>query len=210
MLLKDSKTCIKTNGYVSKYFPISRSARQGCPIAPILYILQAEPLACSIRRNENIKGIELPNEKETTINMFADDTQFFVRDEHSIVEIFNILDIFKSASGSKINLDKTTGIYLGRWKHKDPIYTNISWSKTCVKTLGVHHGYVIDDNSIWKEKIQKIKSCLQVWKSRNLTLYGKSLVIKSLVISLIGYKIEARGISERYIKEIDSLIWEFV
>ena len=31
MLFKKGKTCIKTNGFISKFFAISRSARQGCP-----------------------------------------------------------------------------------------------------------------------------------------------------------------------------------
>ena len=44
MLFKYAQTCIKTNGFVSKYFNISRSCRQGCPIAPLVYILQAEPV----------------------------------------------------------------------------------------------------------------------------------------------------------------------
>ena len=44
MLFKRGKTCIKTNGFISKFFAISRSARQGCPAAPILYIIQAEPM----------------------------------------------------------------------------------------------------------------------------------------------------------------------
>ena len=47
--LKREKTCIKTNGFISKFFAISRSARQGCPAAPILYIIQAEPMTCTIR-----------------------------------------------------------------------------------------------------------------------------------------------------------------
>ena len=49
MLFKNAKTCIKTNGFISKFVSLSRSARQGCPVAPILYILQAEPMACAIR-----------------------------------------------------------------------------------------------------------------------------------------------------------------
>jgi transposase-like protein len=48
MLFKNGKTCIKTNGFISKFFTISRSARQGCPAAPILYIIQAETMACAI------------------------------------------------------------------------------------------------------------------------------------------------------------------
>jgi hypothetical protein len=60
MLFKYAQTCIKTNGFVSKYFNISRSCRQGCPIAPLVYILQAEPVACAIRGDSEIQGIKLP------------------------------------------------------------------------------------------------------------------------------------------------------
>jgi hypothetical protein len=38
-----------------------RSARQGCPAAPILYIIQAEPMACAIRNTPEIHGIKLPD-----------------------------------------------------------------------------------------------------------------------------------------------------
>ena len=82
MFLIKSKTWIKTNGFVSKYFPISRSTRQGCPIAPLLYVLQIEPMACAIRQNPQIKGILIPNKDkkiECKINMFTDDTQLLIR-----------------------------------------------------------------------------------------------------------------------------------
>jgi hypothetical protein len=42
-------------------FAISRSARQRCPAAPILYIIQAEPMACAIRNTPEIHGIKLPD-----------------------------------------------------------------------------------------------------------------------------------------------------
>jgi hypothetical protein len=48
MLVKNVTTSIKTNGFVSKYFSISRSCRQGCPVSPLIYILQAKPMACAI------------------------------------------------------------------------------------------------------------------------------------------------------------------
>ena len=49
MLFNGAKTCIKTNGFISKYFPISRSCGQGCSIAPLIYILQIEPMSCALR-----------------------------------------------------------------------------------------------------------------------------------------------------------------
>mgnify|MGYP003875055635 CR=1 FL=1 len=78
LLFINAKTCIHTNGFTSRFLGITRSIRQGCPIAPMLYILQAEPLAASIRNNPNIKGIKLPTRTgdfiETKLNMFADHT----------------------------------------------------------------------------------------------------------------------------------------
>jgi hypothetical protein len=77
MLFKNAKTCIKTNGFMSKLFSLSQSARHGCPVAPVLYILQAEPMTCAVRGTDEIKGIRMPeseNVLESKTCMLADDT----------------------------------------------------------------------------------------------------------------------------------------
>jgi hypothetical protein len=53
------KTCIKTSGFISKFVSLTRSARQGCLDAPILYILQVEPMVCAIRGTDEIKRIQM-------------------------------------------------------------------------------------------------------------------------------------------------------
>ena len=116
MLVKSAATSIKTNGFVSKYFSISRSCRQGCPVAPLIYTLQAEPMACTIWGNNDIKGIKLPSEPggeelETKISMFADDTQLFNKDEHSVEKCFDILSKYEKASGSRINYNKNKSYF---------------------------------------------------------------------------------------------------
>jgi hypothetical protein len=45
--------------------------------------------------------------------MFADDTQIINKTEKSIEESLRILNIYEKASGAKLNLDKTVGMYLG-------------------------------------------------------------------------------------------------
>ena len=45
-----------------------------------------------------------------------------------------------------------------------------------------------------------MKHCVHVWKSRNLTCTGKTLIVKNLLISLCGYEIEMRGIPEKICK----------
>ena len=79
MLLNDSKTCIEINGFVSNYFSVSKSDRQGCPIATIPYVIQAEPMTCTIQADPEIEDIKLPDESseiESKISMIADNTQF--------------------------------------------------------------------------------------------------------------------------------------
>ena len=41
------------------------------------------------------------------------------------------------------------------------------------KNFGVHHGYNIDNDKIWKDIIDRMKNCVQVWKSRKLSYKGK-------------------------------------
>ena len=136
MVFKSAKTSILTNGYRSSYFSISRSMRQGCPVSPLLFILQAEPLACAIRKNTSIKGISLPvpdpQENEITevkINAYVDDSQFFVTSEDSILECFKVLDSFEKSSGAKVNKTKTFGLYTGPWRNKIPEFNEIKWTK---------------------------------------------------------------------------------
>ena len=52
---------IINNGFTSDYFAVSRGVRQGDPLSPLLFILGLEILACSIRQNEKIKGIQIDN-----------------------------------------------------------------------------------------------------------------------------------------------------
>ena len=53
------------------------------------------------------------------------------------------------------------------------------------------------------EKIKKMKNCIQIRKSRDLTLKGKILIIKSFLILQINYELEIQYIPKNIVKEID-------
>ena len=59
--------------------------------------------------------------------MFDDDSQVINKTDKSIGESFRILNIYEKASGAKMNLDKTIGMYLGKWRNKNPRFRNIKW-----------------------------------------------------------------------------------
>ena len=43
-------------------------------------------------------------------------------------------------SGSKVNYEKTKGMYIGSAKNNKPKFTKIVWTKDNVKTLGIYYG----------------------------------------------------------------------
>jgi lipopolysaccharide export system protein LptA len=117
--------------------------------------------------------------------MFADDTQLFNKNDESVKKSLDFLTIYEKASGSKVNYEKTKGMYIGSAKNNRAKFKKIVWTKDNVKTLGIHHDYNIQNDEIWKTIRDKMKKCVHVWKSRNLTYTGKSLIVKNLLIFLL-------------------------
>ena len=58
-----------------------------------------------------------------------------------------------------------------------------------VKILGIYIGHdkkEMEENN-FKEKIDNIKVKLNIWKQRNLTLFGRILIIKTFALSQLLY-----------------------
>ena len=75
---------VLNNGHMSESIYLERGVFQGCPLSPYLFLLCIEPLAASIRQNEQIRGIQVGNVYKK-IGLFADDATVFTEgDEHSL------------------------------------------------------------------------------------------------------------------------------
>ncbi|CAG2249256.1 unnamed protein product [Mytilus edulis] len=95
------------NGALSDKIEITRSIRQGCPISMSIYAVIIEALACKVRRNNNIQGIQIPNHS-TNVKLFqhADDCSII---STNLTDYEKLLEEFKQfglVSGSKINENK--------------------------------------------------------------------------------------------------------
>ena len=109
----NTESCILNNGWSSAFFKLGRGVRQGCPLFPYLFILCAEILAETIRKNENIKGITI-NEQEIKISQYADDTTLILDGSTvSFTTSLQILDLFKEISGLRLNNKKTVALWIG-------------------------------------------------------------------------------------------------
>ena len=75
----------------------------------LLYIINGEVINLNIKNNDKIVGYPIPNQKENTkLSQYADDTNFFILPEQSILEILNFCEQYNLATGTTISISKTT------------------------------------------------------------------------------------------------------
>ena len=60
------------NGERLKAFPLKSGTRQGCPVSPRLFNIVLEVLATTVRKEKEVRGIQLGKE-EVKLPLFADD-----------------------------------------------------------------------------------------------------------------------------------------
>ena len=98
-----------------------------------------------------------------------------------------LVNDFAPVSGLKLNVKKTKALWLGKRRNNRTTPLQLSWPRDPVRILGIYFSYddKMNDHYNFNLKIQKLQIHLDMWSSRNLTLFGKVLIIKSLGLSQI-------------------------
>jgi hypothetical protein len=101
---------IKLNGEKLETIPLKSGPRQGCPLSPYLYNIVLKVLARAIRKQKDIKGIQI-GKQEVKKSLFADDMIVYITDpKNSTREFLNLINSFSAISGFKINSNKTMAL----------------------------------------------------------------------------------------------------
>ena len=118
-LYKYAFTNVVVNGCISKTFRVTRGVQQGDPLSCALFNLAIEPLACHIREDADLRGLEiLAIEKKLIINLYADNTCLSLSKNNNMDHMQEILDKWCGASGVKSNTEKTKIIPIGTREYR--------------------------------------------------------------------------------------------
>ncbi|GKB59215.1 RNA-directed DNA polymerase, eukaryota [Tanacetum coccineum] len=109
--LNSSRGSILINGSPTEEFQFYKGLKQGDPLSPFLFILAMESFHLSFQRvvdSGMFKGLYLNNSLCLSHMFYADDVIFVGNwSDENIKCLMLVLDVFKSASGLKINLNKS-------------------------------------------------------------------------------------------------------
>ena len=127
-------------------------------------------------------------------------------------EALAVLNQFSNVAGPILNINKTVGMHIGkkRGKHKDIL--GIKFTKSPIKCLGIYVGGNQEecDNLNWLPKLTEIEDTLNKWKFRDLTLFGKVTVIRTLAVSKLTFVGTNCKIPSGVIKKLNSLLYGFI
>ena len=106
------------------------------------------------------------------MSLFADDTNIFCADLASVERALKLVEEF----------GKIAGLWLGKWANNTSNPLGMKWMCSPVKILGVHFPYDEKRNNElnFNQKLKVLQTKLDMWSARDLTLFGKVMIIKTL------------------------------
>ena len=172
-----------------------RGIRQGCPLAPLLFILAADALAvCTLQlcSRGHIAGYQSPSiPGGIPLLQYADDTTFFIQGSWAAAHTLSVMmNIFSDFSGLRLNRAKSSFIGFGL---KDEEMTGCSRIlSTPIGVLPIQYlGVPLADRRLrirdWQPVLDKVETRLGGWRARLLSCGGRLLMLKAVLSAIPTY-----------------------
>ena len=188
---------ININGYLSQPVYLDRGLHQGSPLSPILFLLVAQVFTRKLQLNQSIKGVKVCG-IDLLLSLYADDTDIFLEAAGSCLdEVVKEMNDFGLVSGCRCNLDKTKCIPLGSANSNisllsyltdkyGPEFLSNSFTALGVEFDNYSSSQQISDKN-FENKFERAKARSRFWQTRDLTIYGKVTIIKTILMSQFVY-----------------------
>ena len=199
------------NGFLTESIPLLRGVRQCDPLSPLLYVLCMEVFAVNLRRDPQIEGFLIPGAsgRRFQISQYADDCTCLVKTLFSLDKLFKFIYRYELATEAKLNRAKTEAMWLGAWNSCSLNPHGLRWVNK-MKILGVRFGNMCADPENWLPRLSKLENNLNLWKTRSLSMIGKSLIINVLGASKFWFLAKVLPIPEWVVIRFKKLIFNFL
>lgn len=212
----NASASIIVNGEQSTTFRLQRSVRQGCPLAPYLFLLTVDVLGQMLQHPDNrVSGLRLPDQTTITNQMFADDTLLFL-DGHpeNLDRALEVITRFGAASGARLNLHKSVGLWVAQaprtWQWGEA--TGMKWlvPGEVTRYLGYPFGLHISQKDKDSKVLSQIRKHLAKWSTNKLSLAGRIMVSNQVILSSIWYLASCTDISGQTLKVARAIVRNYM
>ena len=218
-LISDFQAAVLHAGNLTEYFKLGRGAKQGDPIAALLFIIAVEILCIRLREDRDIKHYVIDDETDTKVKLviYADDLNLFLEyDENSLAKAIKILEDFKNLSGLEIQVKKTQVVLLGRkyneTEHKLCRNLSLKWNQK-FRLLGLDYdAFNVQDITVnYENKLNEIFDEMGHWRTKFLSIRARKNIVNGLFLSKLTHIAAVLpNLPDKEIRKIESRLYEFI
>ena len=215
-LNENAAAAVIVNGEQSRTFKLQRSVRQGCPLAPYLFLLTVDVLGQMLQHpTHSVKGLLLPDNTYITNQMFADDTLLFLDGTPDTLDkALNVITKFGAASGAKLNLHKSVGLWLAHrerpWSWGEE--SGLKWLQTgeVTRYLGYPFGWQIPQKEKDGKMLSQIRKHLLKWSAHPLSLASRIMISNQVILSSIWYLASCTDFTGKALKTAKATVRNYI
>jgi hypothetical protein len=201
---------------VGSSFPLARSVRQGCPLAPYLFILATDILGHMLEDQRfGVKGLSLSRGGHILEQTFADDTALFLQGSRANMDkAQEVLNTFCKASGAKINWKKTAAIWANKrtrtWEWGQEVRLQWVQEGKGVRYLGIQVGFRLPPEVNFDKMLSNLKNKLINWSTCHLSLAGRILVANQMLLVSMWYLAASWNPNPRMCSQVRGVVRNFI
>ena len=173
LLLTSTRAAAMVNGCLSRRMTFHAGVRQGCPLAPLLYLFIGQALACFLRGRG--MGLQVAG-RRLLGSQFADDFKALLEpQEERVVAFTAAMGTFADASNQRLHAGKSKVMRIGRLAPGPaPEVVGGLQVVTQAKALGViFQEGTLPATTDWHRRIAAIETVFQMIGGAGLSIFGR-------------------------------------
>ncbi|KAE9032264.1 hypothetical protein PR003_g5465 [Phytophthora rubi] len=184
----DTSASFLVNGEQSKARAVESGIRQGCPLAPLLFLLAAEILGLAIQQNPDLTGLPVPSLEGVRhiFSAFVDDSTVFLERATQLKRTMELVRRFGALSGLHVQPTKSQIIFLNTAiQLREYGGIAVLQHSDTVRYLGyeVETGQLTNKN--WVARIRKIQRRLATATRIATNVENRVLILNAIVLPSI-------------------------
>jgi hypothetical protein len=225
VLLAGTRAQVLYNGHRTRQLAVTSGMAQGSPLSPLLYNVQAQPLAAYLQHLQAagaLRPIRLPDGPPAPPSQqHADDTSLHLHSLEDLPPALQAIALYGAASGARLNVNKTQGILLG--SHPDVPSVDGIDAATGVRFLRPgehlrHLGVLLARprdqpaaaHAMHAQRLASLRAVARHWAPFGLSFLGRLHVAKQCMASILYYHAQFVRPAPSQLQEAVTIISAFI
>ena len=186
----DTTTSFNVNGHISKKVNVARGIRQGCPLAPLLFIIVMDFFYRMCRSENEDVGFQI--QTEGTSNRlwavgFADDLSLFFQNQKQLEIYVKHLKCFSKLTGLNLQEQKSLIISPNCQKYKKLHGIPLKREGTIIRFLGIAIKEKLNTTEAWQWYLPKIITRTHMMAQKTTSIKQRIVAFQVIVHAMMRF-----------------------